>query len=205
MQRREADMDEAATRQLLAIASSNNYSRAQEAIQLGADVNAKDEFGNTPVMLAVMSHQPELADLLIQHGADVNAKDIDGRTALHYAVARDRADIVRLLIERGADVNARDSTQGLVLTPLRTCGATPLHWAALLSNEDIGRQLIEHGADMNAKDINGRTPLQLARRDNRWHMIELLEGSEGARWNHASHAARVVKERRSPGGREVEG
>jgi hypothetical protein len=54
-------------------------------IEAGADVNAKDDEGLTPLMIAAHYSTPEMVTLLIDAGADVNAKDDDGQTPLMYA------------------------------------------------------------------------------------------------------------------------
>ena len=78
-------------------------------IEEGADVNARDKDGETPLHFVT---DPATARVLIESGADVNARDKDGMTPLHRMAARiiidenDRIEIGRLLIEAGADVNA---------------------------------------------------------------------------------------------------
>ena len=46
----------------------------------GADVNSKDNYGNTPLHYAVLGGHTEIAELLIAEGADVNARRDDGMT-----------------------------------------------------------------------------------------------------------------------------
>jgi ankyrin repeat protein len=48
----------------------------------GADVNAKDEGGWTPLHQAAWNGRKEIVELLITKGADVNTKDMPGRTPL---------------------------------------------------------------------------------------------------------------------------
>ena len=75
-------------------------------IQKGADVNVRDQYGDTPLHQALWGADfDKIAWLLIQQGANVNARDKEGKTPLHKA--RD-SKIVQLLIQKGADVNARD-------------------------------------------------------------------------------------------------
>ena len=81
----------------------------RELISEGADVNAKDDNGSTPLMHAALnSKTPEIVNLLIEAGADVNAKDDTGKTPLMDAARYSSSpEIVTLLIEAGADVNAK--------------------------------------------------------------------------------------------------
>src|SRR5947208_15070131 len=74
------------------------------ALAKGADVNAKDSHGVTPLMCSAVVGSADEMKLLIDAGADVNAKNTFGATALLWAAG----DIskVRLLVDKGADVNA---------------------------------------------------------------------------------------------------
>ena len=76
----------------------------------GADVNAKDIGGWTPLHEAAQSGHKEIAELLIDAGADVNVEDNDGETPLHKASSSGEKVIIELLIAKGADVNAIDNS-----------------------------------------------------------------------------------------------
>jgi len=79
---------------------------ANELIIKGADVNAKDESGNTPLLYALSWDENgfDVARLLIENGADVNAKDKEGNTPLYYAKQNENgAEIVEYLLENGAE------------------------------------------------------------------------------------------------------
>ena len=82
------------------------FKMAEDLIALGADVNAQNDFGQTPLSIASYEGHIGIVTLLIDSGADVNATDVNGWTALMYAVASNYAgsqlDIVALLIESGA-------------------------------------------------------------------------------------------------------
>ncbi|MCK7555018.1 ankyrin repeat domain-containing protein [Chitinophaga sedimenti] len=74
---------------------------------LGADVNAKNDEGLTPLHIVLY---PEVAETLIKLGADVNAKSMDDETPLHIQVAEgeQQYDMVKLLLQHGANKNAKD-------------------------------------------------------------------------------------------------
>ncbi|MFO7563401.1 MAG: ankyrin repeat domain-containing protein [Enhygromyxa sp.] len=93
----------------LHLAAPNHRLHAVAAlIQGGAVVDAVDELGRTPLMLALAAAaQPELVELLLTAGADPDLRDVHGWTALHYLAAsaergRDRRALARGLVKRGA-------------------------------------------------------------------------------------------------------
>ncbi|QEN07925.1 ankyrin repeat domain-containing protein [Oceanispirochaeta crateris] len=88
-------------------------------IEKGADVNFRDSFQMTPIMMHAYWGNPESVKLLLSHGAEVNAVDLDGKTPLMHAIESDfdeqSAEIVSLLLAGGADKNVRDKEGKSVL------------------------------------------------------------------------------------------
>ncbi len=79
-------------------------------IENGADVNAKDLYGDTPLILAIKIGLDSIADLLIQNKAiDLNSKNFsEGETALIIAAKVGNYELVKELIEFRADPNIPD-------------------------------------------------------------------------------------------------
>lgn len=67
----------------------------------GAEVNAKDERDNTPLLEAARFGHEDITRVLIAAGADVKAKDKDGKTALMLAIQGDHDEVVRVLKQAG--------------------------------------------------------------------------------------------------------
>jgi ankyrin repeat protein len=71
-------------------------------IDHGADIEAKDDMGETPLHIAVKSKSPTIAvEILLRHGADPNALDEKGLSCLNKA--KGNAAVVHQLIKSGTD------------------------------------------------------------------------------------------------------
>ena len=73
------------------------------ALAAGADPNAADRWGATPLAKAVARGRPELVDCLLGHGAEADRSDGAGNSPLMQACARGHVEIVRALLAAGAD------------------------------------------------------------------------------------------------------
>jgi len=129
-------------------AENGHLDVARDLIEAGADVNAKDNDGFTPLSICAEKGHLNVARALIEAGADVNAKDNEGLTPLYMCALGGHLEVARALIEAGADVNAKKDN-----------GVTPLHMCAYTGHLEVSRALIEKGADVNAKEDDGVTPL----------------------------------------------
>jgi len=151
-----------------------------------ADLNLADPDGLTPMILAIMNANYDLAAMLLEKGADPNVVDVSGRGALFAAVDMhrlewlfsrptpkssgklDSADIAKLLLEKGANPNARltKRVKGLQHNSggnsNLSVGSTPFMKAATTSDIALMRLLVAHGADTNLTNEGGATPLMIA-------------------------------------------
>ena len=75
---------------------------AQQLISLGLSVDVRDVITTTPLILAVVAENRDLAAYFLSKGANANARNKRGQTALDYAKQKQRDDIVKLLREHGA-------------------------------------------------------------------------------------------------------
>jgi len=77
-------------------------------LERGANVNTKNKYGETALILSAGSYNKEVVACLLQNGADVNATDIWRENALLNSVANGHAENVKLLLIAGANVNAEN-------------------------------------------------------------------------------------------------
>ena len=168
-------------------------------IKNGANVNAKDSRGITPLHHASSSENLKAISFLIKSGAKVNSKNQNGVTPLHMATAFENPKAVFILIRNGANVNAKTtSLWSPSKTPLiwasqigardvasllakksdinlkNQLGRSALHYASEHGNLDIVSILIKYGANINTKDIKGVTPLSLAKKNKHKEIVNTL-------------------------------
>lgn len=140
---------------------SANISLVLDLIDNHIGINAMDEYGQTPLMIAVArQYLPVVAALLNTRRpkVDVNLAKTSGFTALFYAVESSTPSILQALLRRGADPNMSVLQSG-------SKGNTPLHFACMLEKPKHAQLLLEFGANPYAKNEHGMIPYKLVPRD----------------------------------------
>lgn len=120
----------------------------------GANINARDDDGNTAIMLAIVARQPgaqSMVRFLLERGADANLARKDGNNALIAAVLMNDQESMQILLDHGASINDRGPG-----------GLTALMYATSNRDFPIIEYLIAHGADINIRDNRGGTLLMHA-------------------------------------------
>ena len=127
-----------------------NESIVKILLDHGANVNAKAEFGHTPLNFASdRAYSIKMMKLLIENGADINARDHLGRSPLIVAVDKRNAKMAEFLISKGADVNIKYVKYNK--------GDSVLHKAVEGHDVKMVRLLVNAGADIDAKGKNGKS------------------------------------------------
>ena len=100
---------EAAAQALMRAALIGHTSAVRALLDGGADVNAPDPNGWTPLMEAVFAGHADTIRALLIRGADANTKDHAGWTPLMEAASKGHVEVVMILLACGADANARSN------------------------------------------------------------------------------------------------
>ena len=88
-------------------------------LKQGAEVNAKDKYGNTPLHRAAFFNARETAEILLNWGAEVNAKNKYSVTPIQRAVWQNDREMTEVLLNWGAEVNVKNKAGN---TPLEDAG-----------------------------------------------------------------------------------
>ena len=131
--------------------------------QSKVDVEARTSKDESPLMIAAIKGQLDLAKRLIARKAEVNKP---GWTPLHYAASHagdNSAAMVRLLLEHHAYIDAE--------SPNKT---TPLMMAAQYGSAGVVKLLLEEGADPLLKNQLGLTAIDFARQANRQASADII-------------------------------
>ncbi|KAG1661186.1 hypothetical protein FOA52_005992 [Chlamydomonas sp. UWO 241] len=126
------------SRVLFASAACGATDGVVSALRGGANANAQDGTGMTPLCRAAHSGNLAMVQLLRDSGGDIHKADHWGRTPLRAAAGKGHALVITYLAACGANVDAADSA-----------GWSPLFAAAHAGHADTVRALLEHGADVN--------------------------------------------------------
>lgn len=152
----------------------------ESLLKRGANINAVDLYGGTPLLEAASGGRKEIVRLLLDRRAEFKGKD--GKSLLNLVGDRDALGRVLvasvnnmtgtfesegaawLLLDMGADPNIRDKENRTPLILHRTKQA----------NNPLLKLLIERGADVNAADNDGNSALSNAVRDGYIEVVHFL-------------------------------
>ena len=193
---------------LHAAAWRGDAARIAQLLAAGADANARDGHGRTPLHVAAFAQRREAVRALAKGGADLGALENDRYDAVTFVAVADDEATLRELLALGASAKLTtsryDGTALIaaahlghdgVVRQLIQAGApldhvNNLHWTALIEAIVLGdggprhvatlRLLVEAGASTQLADRSGRTPLQLAR-DRGYAPMEKILLQAGAR------------------------
>ncbi len=179
-------------------AKSQHREICQTLVKAGCDVNAANETGEFPLLLAVIKGNETIVEDLLRLGADCNQKTEPGVTPLLYAAICDHPGCTRLLLKSNADLNVCDGNMNNALmlaakhSSLETVrellsysspqmvnkknnlSRTALYFAAERNAANIVELLLEHKADPCLIDVMGRLPLSVASQEGHCEAVAVL-------------------------------
>jgi ankyrin repeat protein len=188
---------------LHAAATSGSVLEIDRLVKQGANVNARDGNGRTPMMVAAFRQDDAAVRALIEAGANVNALDHQSYDVITIAAVLNDLDTLKTVLAAGGNARAITSPySGTALIAAAHLGhaevceelvrarapldhVNNLGWTALIEAIVLGDGgprhqatvdvLIKAGADLNLPDRKGNTPLALARQKGYTQIAEKLE------------------------------
>lgn len=130
-----------------------------------ANPNVVSDYGHLPLIMAIQNKLNKIVEILIKGNADANMTGDYGTSPLIAACKTEDIDIIRLLLKKGANIN--------YVSPLIEESAIIV--AINNNNVDIVRLLIKNKANINLKDANGKTVIEIAKKNGNKKILELLK------------------------------
>jgi ankyrin repeat protein len=173
-----------------------NAETIKTLISLGADVNAADNSGKTPIMLAAWRPNRDAVNVLLDAGAELFVNTPKGEELFSYA-AEGLDKLFDKMVEKKASLNILNKDGGTLLHSAAGGGSlsiveslvnhgfnvnkkdkfgwVPLHIAAEQGHKEIIAYLLEKGSDINARNMLGETPYNIAQNREDQELMNYLK------------------------------
>ena len=145
-------------------AEEGNVLRIERLLNRGADIEGRDDYGESALMYAAAADKVTVLEALIDRGAEVDGRNVHGAAALMLASSAGALGSIEILLNRGADINARNKV-----------GMTALMTAAYHNQAEAVSLLLSRGADAAMRrGVKRKTALDIAVEEGNLEVIDLL-------------------------------
>lgn len=152
---------------LMMAAQLHNAKLAELLMDAGANIHARNRFGETAIMLASYHGQTEMVKQLYIRGAEINHS---GWNPLLYAATGGHLDTIQLLLKGGADINAVSDN-----------GSSALMMAVRNNHSDAVALLLKLGADPTIKNEQGDNALTWAEKREFQDIVKFLKNQNATK------------------------
>jgi ankyrin repeat protein len=132
---------------LIDVARHGSAADVKAVLAKGANPNAQDLSGNTPLQMAAIYGNVEAAEVLIEAKAQVNLANKYGNSPLMWAAGNGHTELVKFLIQNKADVNAKNNE-----------GKTAMDRCYFYQRDKMIALLSKHGATIHPSKMGRNAP-----------------------------------------------
>ena len=143
-------------------------------LDAGADRDARDGTGLTPLMSAAFMGHEKIVEALLGRGAEIEQKDESGYTALMFAANAGRLEAAGVLLKNKAAVNTKDKD-----------GSTPIMFATQHGFSEVVKLLLSHGADPTIKGRHGLSAIDFAKLNNQSEVLRIFKNRRKKKGGHS--------------------
>lgn len=125
---------------------NNKAIEIKELLQLGVDINTRNHFGQSPLMIAAMLGNEQIVTLMLENGATLDVVDSKGLTALMLAARNGQSSVADYLLSHGADVNIQDKR-----------GLTAIMHASAFGHQETVETILQYNPELELQNSNGQS------------------------------------------------
>ncbi|KAL8994963.1 MAG: hypothetical protein Q9169_005204 [Polycauliona sp. 2 TL-2023] len=159
------------SRPLHVAAESGSVAMVLLLLDLGSDIEAKDNWARTSLVDAAKHNRLEVVELLLKRGADISPEDVEGMTALHWAAKNDHVLVLHQLLSNG---NARFQNRRWSRDCYNKKGDLPIHSAARNGYVESMKLLKGDQPMSELRTRHGETLLHIAALHNQLPLAQAL-------------------------------